>query len=117
MAEESTISRSEQTKSTSSAPSVFDGPYTTVESDSYSEIEHTTRRRSYQNRQLPVRTELQPTIEKLGTVEEEESTEERKVGGSVVEFAFGDSPQSYLATSYPYRVEFAEKDDIRTLAR
>jgi hypothetical protein len=50
-------------------------------------------------------------------VDEEYSPEERRVTGSVVEFAFGDSPQSYLATSYPYRVEFAEKSDIRTLAR
>jgi hypothetical protein len=74
-------------------------------------------RRLYQSRQLPAKLELQPTIEKLGTVDEEDSPEERRVTGSVVEFTFGDSPQSYLATSYPYRVEFAEKSDIRTLAR
>jgi hypothetical protein len=36
-----------------------------------------------------------------------------KVEGSVLEFAFGTNPNSYFATSYPYRAENALREDVR----
>lgn len=39
-----------------------------------------------------------------------ELDEPAKVTGSVVEFAFGPREQCYIATSYPYRPQYAEKD-------
>lgn len=41
----------------------------------------------------------------------EETTD---VNGSVFEFAFGPRDQSYFATSYPYRPQYA-KDDKRSI--
>jgi hypothetical protein len=62
--------------------------------------------------------EQQATVEKLGSWDEEESDGEPKiVTGSVVEFAFGDAPNSYFTTSYPYRAEYADKSDTRTMAQ
>ena len=36
---------------------------------------------------------------------------------SVVEFAVGNERHSYFATSYPYRAEYADVDDIRAVAQ
>jgi len=56
----------------------------------------------------------QPTTEILRPRDDEEP---KRVTGSVVEFAFGNGPKSYFATSYPYRAEYAEESDKRTVAR
>jgi hypothetical protein len=58
---------------------------------------------------------LQPTTRRLGTRDEKSDKEPNTVAGSVVEFAFGDEDQSYFATSYPHRPEYA-RGDIRTVA-
>jgi hypothetical protein len=55
----------------------------------------------------------QPTTEMLRPWDDEEP---KTVTGSVVEFAFGNGPQSYFATSYPYRAEYAAESDTRTVA-
>ncbi len=50
--------------------------------------------------------------------DQEEIDEPREVTGSVVEFAFGPDDNSYFATSYPYRAEYADKDkDKRKVAK
>jgi hypothetical protein len=59
----------------------------------------------------------QITIERLVDWDDEDVQNEPKaVTGSVVEFAFGDAPHSYFVTSYPYRAEYADRSDIRTMA-
>lgn len=58
------------------------------------------------------------TIERLvGWDEEESESEPKLVTGSVVEFAFGDAPHAYFATSYPYRAEYADTSDTRTMTQ
>jgi hypothetical protein len=47
--------------------------------------------------------------------EGEELVEEARVTGSVVEFSFGPCDDCYIATSYPYRADYAV-DDIRKIA-
>jgi hypothetical protein len=59
----------------------------------------------------------QVVIERLvGWDDEEDDNEPKVVTGSVVEFAFGDASYSYFVTSYPYRAEYADPSDIRTMA-
>jgi hypothetical protein len=39
---------------------------------------------------------------------------EDRVTGYVLDFAFGPAPQSYFATFYPYRFEFATRHDLES---
>jgi hypothetical protein len=55
-----------------------------------------------------------PLIEILDWGEPAET--EKKVSGSVVEFAFGLQANSYFATSYPHRPHLAPLEDRRTFA-
>jgi hypothetical protein len=55
----------------------------------------------------------QMTVQRGTWHEEIPDDEPAEVTGSVVEFAFGVSAESYFATSYPYRAEYADKADKR----
>jgi hypothetical protein len=68
---------------------------------------------------VPLRTRMQDESEAVFVLdwEKEQIPEAREVSGSVMEFAFGPNENSYLATSYPHRAEYAALGDKRKVAK
>jgi hypothetical protein len=67
----------------------------------------------------PVRAQMLSGSTKIVVLdwEQEQIAESDDVTGSVVEFAFGPDDNSYFATSYPHRAEYAKTEDKRKVAK